>query len=181
MESELKGKIITLRETCPEDYTSLQEILNDRETMESLGSYFQKNEWSMEMVKERYEYFLNERIQGLGLTYSVVETSLNKVVGNCGFKNINHSNNEAEFGIILHKSAWGRGIAQECFSLCLTYGFDQIGLQRIYFLTNNLNSRMKNFFSKLGIHSIGCDSLQNLSYEIKKKEWQTGEISRKPR
>ncbi|MEW6056268.1 MAG: GNAT family N-acetyltransferase [Bdellovibrionota bacterium] len=102
-----------LRTYLPEDYAGLGDVLNDQQTMEALRPYFQQTHWTPELVKQRYGKFISEQYSGRGLGFTVITRSDNRVVGDCGFKNISLPEKQAEFGLILHASVWGTGVAKK--------------------------------------------------------------------
>jgi ribosomal-protein-alanine N-acetyltransferase len=168
---ELKGKKILLRSPLAKDYPFLREILNDEKTMEALIPFFKVTTWTEKMVESRYEQFLEEQSLGKTLTYVAIDMKSKKIVGNCGFKNIDFTSQEAAFGIILHKSFWGKGLSGECHLLCLSYGFEELKLAQVYFETDDRNFRMKGFFDKVGIPAVRDSSKNLIRYELSQKDW----------
>ena len=55
------------------------------------------------------------------------------------------------FGYALHHTYWGEGIAAEIYLLALEYGFKELNLHRIEFMTLWNNVRMRSFFEKAGV------------------------------
>lgn len=168
---QLTGSLVCLRTPQEKDYPALQEVLNDEVSMEALFAFFKVKNWTLPMVKERYENFQRQQDLGLGLSYVVIHIFDQKIVGNCGLKNIDLKRGQAEFGIILHQSVWGKGISQECHLLCLNFAFNELKLEKVYFTTDEHNVRMKGFFQKMGIPRVPNPHEDSPYFELAKKDW----------
>ncbi len=164
----LTGTMVELRRHRPTDYPLLREILNDQETMKALQPYFGITHWSVAKVRERYEKFDSDP---RALSFTVLERPTGKIVGNSGFKNLDSDTGRGEFGLILHKSVWGKGISNECHLLGLDFGFHVLGLKQIYFTTDEWNHRMRRFFEKYRIPQIETTEEDCLYFELSHQEW----------
>lgn len=165
---QLTGRAVCLRTHLKEDYPYLKSVLNDQETMSALHQYFGVIDWTDEMIQKRYEKFLEDQKHGKALSFTVIFKKNNNIVGSCGFKNIDQVEEKAEFGLILHRSVWGKGACADCHLLCLDYAFEKLKLQKIYFTTDNHNYRMQGFFKKVGISQVDKTSEGYLYYELLK-------------
>ncbi len=172
MENWLPGSLISLRPPEKKDYPALGKILNDKITMQALVDYFKTDTWSEKDVEKRYETIFKNRQEGTGLSYAVLLNATNEVVGSCGFKNIDYSKKQAEFGIILDKSTWGKKISTECHLLCLEHGFQVLKFTKVYFTTSVHNNRMKGFFLKHHIVPVsGFTPGGSVRYDLKVSQW----------
>lgn len=167
----LKGSKVLLKTHSLKDYKDLRKILNDEKTMRALQPYFKTTYWSLKMAKQRYDHFRSEQKLGKGFNLTVISKKNGKIVGSCGFKNINWKKKKAEFGLILHHSIWGKGVATECFLLCLGYAYTEMGLRKICFTTDIWNERMKGFLKKIGIPQNKKTREGYLCFETLKKDW----------
>jgi RimJ/RimL family protein N-acetyltransferase len=59
-----------------------------------------------------------------------------------------------EIGWHLGRSAWGRGLATEAARAVLAYGFEQVGLERIYAIVATQNERSLRVVQKLGFGPV---------------------------
>lgn len=110
-------------------------------------------------------------MEGRGIHWVIYSLTDKRIVGSCGFKNIDKDLQQGEFGIILHRMVWGKGHAIESHLLCLKYGFEIMKLRRIYFNTDVCNKRMQRFFEKIGIRYVGEAGEGYPRYEILQSEW----------
>ncbi|GAA0480525.1 hypothetical protein GCM10009096_23230 [Parasphingorhabdus litoris] len=60
--------------------------------------------------------------------------------------------NVREIGYILNGAAWGKGLAREAVARVIAYGFDELGLRRIYADVDPENSTSIKLLEILGFH-----------------------------
>ena len=75
--------------------------------------------------------------------YAAVLKSENKVIGTGGYSSIDAPNRAAEIGYVLHPDYWGKGYATELAKELISFGFDELDLNRIYarYMIGNVASR----------------------------------------
>ncbi|MEO6845644.1 MAG: GNAT family protein [Chthoniobacterales bacterium] len=79
-----------------------------------------------------------------------------KHIGNISLQNINWVNRGAELAILIGaKSCWGKGYGLEAVTLMVDYGFQKLGLHRIYCGTFAGNKGMSCVAKKLGFVEEG--------------------------
>lgn len=77
-------------------------------------------------------------------------------VGNISLQKIDAANSSAEYAIILgDKEYWGRGIAAEASKLLLEFGFNDLGLHRIWCGTSAANISMQKLAERSGFRREG--------------------------
>ena len=74
--------------------------------------------------------------------WAIVYKDNNKMIGTCGFANLDYNNRKGEVGYGLNKQYWGKGIAAEALQAVLRYGFSELKLERIEarYMEGNINS-----------------------------------------
>ena len=78
-------------------------------------------------------------------------------VGTIGLLSIDQKNSKAEYYIAMGETDYkGRGVAREASLLLLAYGFEQLGLNRIYLYTETENASAQRLFERLGFQREGC-------------------------
>ena len=55
-----------------------------------------------------------------------------KLIGTCGFSSFDLENDSGEIGYVLSRKYWGQGLASEAVRRVLKFGFEELGLNRIY-------------------------------------------------
>lgn len=181
---QLNGEKVILRTPNWGDASFIQKILSDPKTMENLKYMAHLPEgWTIDQVKKRLQKNqIEPQKQQRALHFVVIQKENNEIVGTCGFNSINLDHRNGNFGLILHHSVWGSGIAKECHLLCLKYAFEDLGLHRIEFGTFEKNTRMRKFFENLGIKLEGIQKesffeeekyIDNYLYVLFDFEWLT--------
>ncbi len=59
-----------------------------------------------------------------------------------------------DIGWRLKRSEWGKGYATEGAKACLEYGFNQLGLERIYAMAPKVNVRSERVMKKVGMEKL---------------------------
>lgn len=98
-------------------------------------------------VEEETSY-MKEKIESGATMYSMIEKSTGKFIGNTEF--FNRVYKEAEWGIVMTKSMQDRGFGTEALRRMIDYGFDDLGLERIYLAVYTDNPRAAHVYEKCG-------------------------------
>jgi len=65
--------------------------------------------------------------------FAIIAKKEMKHIGNISLGNISWQNNSGEISILIgDKAYWGKGIAQEAYVIIIEYGFNVLGLHRLY-------------------------------------------------
>ena len=102
-------------------------------------------------------------------------------VGTIGLLAIDKKNSKAEYYIAMGETAYkGKGVAKKASKLILEYGFQTIGLNRIYLFTEVENIAAQKLFEKVGftkegiirqdIVSHGC-YVDRFAYGLLREDW----------
>lgn len=77
-------------------------------------------------------------------------------IGTIGLLNIDKKNNKAEYYIAMGETSYkGKGFAREASLLLLKYGFEELGLNRIYLFTEEENIVAQKLFERIGFVKEG--------------------------
>ena len=77
-------------------------------------------------------------------------------VGTIGLLSIDRKNSKAEYYIAMGETEYkGKGIAKEASRLILAYGFEKLGLNRIYLFTETENTIAQQLFERVGFVKEG--------------------------
>jgi RimJ/RimL family protein N-acetyltransferase len=157
--------------------------------LEELAVIFAKPEvfWFPEqrgLTREETETMLKNRIiapwdeQGFG-TFAVVRKQDERLLGYTGLaipRFLPEVLPAVELGYRFDPDAWGNGYATEASAAALTFGFEQVGLERIIAIYHIENVRSGLVMERLGMH-IERDTTHPESkaplrvYEITRDEW----------
>jgi len=79
-----------------------------------------------------------------------------KLIGSCGFFNLDSRNRSSEFGIMIgDKSCWNQGYGTEAVRLLVQHGFNTLNLNRIYLRVLENNPRAIRAYEKAGFTHEG--------------------------
>lgn len=132
-----------------------------------------------------YLHYLSTRYAaGNFYDWGIVCKQSGRMIGTCGFTNIDAQHDAAEIGYVLHPDYWGQGLAAEAARAVLSFGFDRLLLHRIEARFIEGNTASLRVMEKVGMtfegyrreammvkgkyRTIGCCSI--LCTEYAKKE-----------
>ena len=88
--------------------------------------------------------------------YFIISKKDNKNIGLCFLNKINYLNKNAEFGYYLsNKKYYGQGFSIEAEYMILDYGFEKLGLNKIYCENLENNKNITNVHKKFGFKLEG--------------------------
>jgi [ribosomal protein S5]-alanine N-acetyltransferase len=82
---------------------------------------------------------------------AVISKADGRLIGNCGIRINDSEHREANIGYELHPDSWGRGDATEAARAILDFGFDVLGLHRIWAECVADNTASAHVLEKLGM------------------------------
>jgi ribosomal-protein-alanine N-acetyltransferase len=89
---------------------------------------------SKEFTESYIDRLQDEYREGSFFDWGVVLPDFNgreKLIGTCGFTELDPGNNRGEIGYVLNPRFWGQGYAVEAASRVIRFGFEQLSLNRI--------------------------------------------------
>lgn len=86
---------------------------------------------------------------------AVILKSDNRLIGSCGLYLSSEQNREGFIGYCFHRDFWGRGYATEAAKAILGFGFQQLGLHRIFATCDPENLRSARVLEKIGMQREG--------------------------
>lgn len=132
-----------------DDVERYTEWVNDME----IGQFMLFTSSVIDMEKEKQtlcELMKNNHV------FAIIEKDTNKVIGNCGFHNLNTVHRHAELGIFIgEKTFWNQGIGAEACTLLLDYGFNILNLHSVCLFTYSFNKRAMKCYEKIGFKQTG--------------------------
>ncbi len=142
------GKRIRLRGIEKADISKYYEWINDPEVIDGLSVFLPMS------LKDEEQWLENisQREQAeKPLSIEMRERKNWRLIGNCGFFNIEWVNRVAEFGIMIgDKSVWNKGYGTETVRLLLQHGFETLNFNRIYLRVYSTNPRAIRSYEKAG-------------------------------
>lgn len=171
----LNSENIFLRLLEKEDINSRVTWVNDPEIRE-----FLMFEWPLSVAKTE-KWFQNQLFDSTKVNFSIIDKHTNKLIGMTGLIDISLRHSRAQFYMTIgEKDYWGKKIPDENIPLVLEYAFMELGLNKVYLYTINVNERARHVYLRNGFKSEGVlrehyfcvGKLQDLHvYSILKDEW----------
>lgn len=100
------------------------------------------------------EVFLTGCVTSPEHAYAVTLLGSDRPIGGCGLRP-EPAYGSGEIGYILHKDYWGRGYATELAKRLVRYGFETLGLHRVFARCDVRNVRSCHVLEKAGMHYEG--------------------------
>lgn len=180
----LETERLLLREFTPDDFEAVFAYLSDPEVMRwIIGEPLTEAE-TREFFR-RVDAYTRETPRAK-YRLAVVLKAENRVIGSCGIDIMNAEQREGEIGYRLHRAYWGQGYTPEAARRMLQYGFETMGLHRIYADCYAANRASARVMEKIGMqreaHFRECIWLHGawqdrLLYAILDHEWQAQQLS----
>ena len=81
-------------------------------------------------TEEEERAYMQEKLDSNATMFSMIEKSSGRFIGNTEF--FNREGDEADWGIVMTYSMQNKGYGTEALKRCIDYGFNELGLRRIY-------------------------------------------------
>jgi len=148
---KLVGKKCYLSSINLLDAEKWAEWFNDLEVILPLG-----DEAYTPTSVEDQQATITELIKHNSHVFNVVDLKSNELIGRVGLFQINKTDRNAMFGIVIgEKDYWNKGYGQDATKLMLDYGFNLLNLHNIMLGVFAFNSRAISCYQKVGFKEIG--------------------------
>jgi len=174
------GKSIRFRGAEREDLPRFVDWLSDPEVRHGLTMHLPmtlplEEAWFEEMIKRP----IDEQVL-------VIEAEFKgqwKMIGSCGFQNIDWRVGQAEVGILIgEKSQWNKGLGTSAMELLVSHAFETLNLNRVFLRVFETNLGAIRSYEKIGFELEG--RLREADYQdgkhidvlymgILRKEWDS--------
>lgn len=152
---------LVLREHISEDANAILEIFGDIEVMRFFGM---KPIQSLNAARKMIDYFKKSSEENGLNRWAVVLKDLDAVVGSIFYTNIEKPYFRAEIGYLLSRKHWGKGIMTEALERIISFGFEQMNLNKIQALITIDNQRSFALIERLGFCREGVLREHNFNY-----------------
>lgn len=132
-----------LRELRLEDAPLMLEWMHDPSVVENLKAHFAEK-----TMEDCQRFIYASQSAGQDLHFAIADDADDTYLGTVSLKHIH--DNSAEFAITVRKCAMGTGVSQQAMRSMLDYGFDRLGLTRIYWCVSPENQRAIRFYDHNG-------------------------------
>lgn len=134
------------------DISNLFDVKNNKETSKYLGG--NTPTYSRKDICNWIDFHNNCENENL---FVIQDRNNNKVIGHIGLYNIDLEVKSAEYAILIGNNEYlGKGVGRQVTDLILDYGFNKLGLNRIYLSFISKNLPAYNLYVKIGFKKEGC-------------------------
>lgn len=98
------------------------------------------------------EVFIENSIQMDSDIHLAIVSDEDEYMGTVSLKNIDRTNNSAEFAITVRKAAMGRGYSWYGMEEIIRLAFEKLGLENVYWCVSRKNERAVRFYDKHNFH-----------------------------
>jgi RimJ/RimL family protein N-acetyltransferase len=104
-------------------------------------------------------YFIDDArrnlMDGVAVHFGIRLASNSELIGVTGISKIEQRNKKAEVGYWIGKPFWKKGYATEAVSMLISYGFDELGLNKIHAVTFGFNKASAHLLEGIGFKKEG--------------------------
>jgi [ribosomal protein S5]-alanine N-acetyltransferase len=113
-----------------EDATELQRLAGAREIADTTLSI--PHPYDLDHALAWIGNQRREFVRGRAANFAIRLLSQSRLIGSAGLRDIDHEHHQAELGFWIGREWWGQGYAREAAAAVIRFGFDSLGLNRIY-------------------------------------------------
>jgi [ribosomal protein S5]-alanine N-acetyltransferase len=159
---------LILRDFVESDWRAVLEYQSD-------PAYLRYNPWwhRTELdVRSSVRMFISwsEEVPRKKFQFAIVLKREEQLIGNCGLRKQNPQTRVADLGYEIDRRYWGYGYATEASRALLKFGFEQLGLHRVWAYCIAENVASARVLEKIGMK---CEGLQRESEWMKNRWWDT--------
>ncbi len=176
---QLETERLILREIGLQDAEGVFQNFSDEEItdMIGMGRFF-----TLKDAEELIEEFLAYFEKGTGLAWAITLKETDTFIGTCTFEELDTKNSRGEIGYDLLRDCWGKGLMSEALRAVISYGFEELELNRIDAHTFSINEKSRNMLKRLGFTEEGIlrentrfkgKFRSEVMYSVLKREWET--------
>ncbi|MDY4237016.1 MAG: GNAT family protein [Bacilli bacterium] len=147
---KIEGEKVYLSPMNLEDIEKYVKWMNDFSTTDGLGSS------SKVTTFESERSWLINNMDKAEQQFAIVLKETDKLIGNCGFVDINHLHQKGEVGLFIgEEENRSKGYGTEALSLLVEYGFNYLNLKNIMLKVFSFNKRAIKSYEKIGFKVFG--------------------------
>jgi RimJ/RimL family protein N-acetyltransferase len=113
-----------------EDASELQRLAGDREIADTTLSI--PHPYTLDHALAWVGNQRREAVRGRAINFAVRLHPGSTLIGSVGLRDIDREHLQAELGFWIGREWWGHGYASEAAGAAVRFGFDELGLNRIY-------------------------------------------------
>ena len=149
---QIETKNLILRKINPADSRAIFDILSDIKVTE----YYDDDAFTdIAQAIDQIEAWENGYKNSFCIRWGIIQKYDGAIIGSCGYYGIHAWNLRASFGYELASEYWRQGIMTEALRAMISFGFDEMGLNRIDAVVMPGNNASIRMLERLGFHNEG--------------------------
>jgi ribosomal-protein-alanine N-acetyltransferase len=149
----LETERLVLREFEESDLQAIQEYASDPEVVRYMGWGPNSEDDTRAFLKRALEQRRQQPRVEYGL--AIILKAESRPIGSGGITIANLDQKEAELGCCFNRHFWGQGYATEAARTFVAFGFEELGLHRIYATCDPANVASAHVMEKIGMQREG--------------------------
>ena len=149
---ELRTDRLRLREFVSDDWKAVHQYQSDLRYQ----VYYEQLEWSETSVRQFVEKFVDQQASKPRTRFQLAVEVDGQLIGNCGLRLDERSTRQGNIGFELSPDEWGKGYATEAAARTLKFGFEDLGLNRIWAECIGDNRASAHVLEKIGMQRELC-------------------------
>jgi RimJ/RimL family protein N-acetyltransferase len=145
----LRTKRLLLRDFREEDWESVHVYASDPEVVKHMSWGPNTEEETKRFVRQAMEW--EEERPRLHFELAVILKADDSLIGGCGLNLSSSQNREGSLGCCFNRIYWRAGFATEAAETLILYGFEQLGLHRIWATCDPENLASARVLEKVGM------------------------------
>ena len=141
-----------LRQIQPSDAEAFFQIKSDAEVTSSYG---REPHRSLQVTQAWLQLLQDNYTHREGIVWAITHKERDLPIGSCTYWHLDPESCCAEIGYELNRTAWGQGVMSEVLPAVISYGFKELGLNRIEANPLAKNGRSTKVLLKLGFTHEG--------------------------
>ena len=108
-------------------------------------------------TEEEERAYMQDKLDNNAVMFSMIEKSTGRFIGNAEF--FGRTGNDAEWGIVITTKMQNKGYGKEALMRSVEYGFNELGLNRIFLSVYADNPRAVHVYEKCGFKEFKRDDV----------------------
>lgn len=148
----LSSDRLVLRQLRSEDAATIFENFS----MDDVTKYYNLDNFvAIDQAEQLIERWNQRFEEEQSIRWGIALRSDDKIIGTCGYHNWRKADFKAEIGYELNPSYWGKGLMKEALNCILSYGYQELKLNRIEAYVFSTNHASQHLLERSGFRKEG--------------------------
>lgn len=135
-----------------------------------ISYYDSKQATTIEQASEMNDRIITDYKSGNSIHWGIVDKQTHKIVGTCGYYR-GFANHAGELGCVLLPQYRGKGFMTAAMLLAINFGFNEIGLKRIWAITSQQNQKAIQLLQVLNFAKVKVLDYDEVEFELNPEQY----------